>query len=104
MIQVTIPSVGVPKLLGAVHAPGLDEAVQDIPHRIRQETQDQTEAQGHVTRGYNNLMWDVQAQVQYYQEQAARGEQADLAKLEALKNLMRQMIAKKEDTLRNALQ
>ena len=63
-----------------------------------------TEAEGHVTRGYNNMMWDVQAQLQYYQEQAARGEYADLAKLEALKGLVREMIRKKEETIRRALQ
>ncbi len=42
-----------------------------------------TEAEEHVTRGYNNLMWDVQAQIQYYQEQLAQGAQADFARLEA---------------------
>lgn len=63
-----------------------------------------TEAEGQVTRGYNNLMWDVQAQIQYYQEQLACGEQADFARLEALKALMRDMLRQKEETVKNALQ
>ncbi|MCP4113751.1 MAG: AAA family ATPase [Desulfobacteraceae bacterium] len=62
-----------------------------------------TEAEGHVTRGYNNLMWDVQAQMQYYQEQAALGEKADIAKLDILKNMVREMIQKKEDSIRKVL-
>lgn len=62
-----------------------------------------TEAEGHVTRGYNNLMWDVQAQIQYYQEQLAQGAQADFARLEALKALMRDMLRQKEDTIRKTL-
>ncbi len=62
-----------------------------------------TEAEGHVTKGYNNLMWDVQAQLQYYQEQVALGEQADIAKLDILKNMVREMIQKKEDSIRKAL-
>ena len=63
-----------------------------------------TEAEGHVTRGYNNLMWDVQAQIQYYQEQLAQGVQADFARLEALKALMRDMLRQKEEMVKNALQ
>lgn len=63
-----------------------------------------TESEGHVTRGYNNLMWDVQAQLQYYQEQIERGETADLAKLEVLKGTVRKMIQKKEQTIRRILQ
>jgi len=63
-----------------------------------------TEAEGHVSRGYNNMMWDVQAQLQYYQEQAERGEHADLAKLETLKGWVREMIQKKEATIKLALQ
>ncbi len=64
----------------------------------------QTEAEGHVTRGYNNLMWDVQAQIQYYQEQAQLGEEAALGRLEVLKGVVRDMIRKKEETIRNTLQ
>ena len=63
-----------------------------------------TEAEGHVTRGYNNLMWDVQAQIQYYQEQLEQGEQANFARLEALKSLMRDMLRQKEETIKKALQ
>lgn len=64
----------------------------------------QTEAEGHVTRGYNTLMWDVQAQIQYYQEQLAQGEQSDFARLEALKSLMRDMLRQKEELIKKALQ
>jgi hypothetical protein len=49
-------------------------------------------------------MWDVQAQLQYYEEQAALGERSALAKLEILKGMVRQMMLKKEDTIRTALQ
>jgi hypothetical protein len=63
----------------------------------------QTEAAGRVTRGYHNLMWDVQAQLQYYQEQVTRGELADLAKLEVLKGVVREMIRSKEETIKKAL-
>ena len=62
-----------------------------------------TEAEGHVTRGYNTRMWDAQAQVRYYQEQLARGEQSDLGKLEGLKALVGQMLRAKEDSIRKAL-
>lgn len=64
----------------------------------------QTEAQGQVTRGYNTMMWDVQAQLQYYEEQAALGERSALAKLEILKGMVRQMMLKKEESIRAALQ
>ncbi len=50
------------------------------------------------------MMWDVQAQLQYYQEQAESGEHADLAKLETLKGLVREMIQKKEATIKLALE
>jgi AAA+ superfamily predicted ATPase len=62
-----------------------------------------TEAEGHVTRGYNTMMWDVQAQLKYYEEQATLGEQSALAKLEILKGMVRQMMLKKEETIRAAL-
>jgi AAA+ superfamily predicted ATPase len=62
-----------------------------------------TEAEGHVTRGYNAMMWDVQAQLKYYEEQAALGEQSALAKLEILKGLVRQIMLKKEEIIRAAL-
>ncbi len=47
-----------------------------------------TEADAQVTKGYNNLMWDVQAQIKYYEEQAAQGEGAAIAKLHQVKRLM----------------
>ena len=50
------------------------------------------------------MMWDVQAQLKYYEEQAALGEQSALAKLEIVKGLFRQMMLKKEETIRAALQ
>ena len=62
-----------------------------------------TEAEGHVTRGYNNLMWDVQAQIRYYQEQVANGERADIGKLDMLKALARQLAQQHEATIRKAL-
>ncbi|GAK49750.1 hypothetical protein U14_00974 [Candidatus Moduliflexus flocculans] len=62
-----------------------------------------TEAEGHVTRGYNNLMWDVQAQIRYYQEQVANGERADLGKLDMLKAMSRQLVQQHEATIRKAL-
>lgn len=62
-----------------------------------------TEAEGHVTRGYNNLMWDVQAQLKYYEEQATQGEQSALAKLGVIKGLMRQIMAKKAETMKSVL-
>ncbi|MFH0924998.1 MAG: hypothetical protein V1872_05090 [bacterium] len=45
----------------------------------------QTELEGNVTRGYNNLMWDIQAQIAYYQDQVAKGDQADIVKLRGLR-------------------
>ncbi len=62
-----------------------------------------TEAEGHVTRGYNNLMWDVQAQIRYYQEQVASGERADIGKLDMLKAMARQLVQQHEATIRKAL-
>jgi len=62
-----------------------------------------TEAEGHVTRGYNNLMWDVQAQIRYYQEQVANGERADIGKLDMLKAMARQLAQQHEATIRKAL-
>jgi len=53
-----------------------------------------TEADAHVTGGYNNMMWDIQAQLQYYQEQVELGEDADFAKVEMLKDKIRMMIRK----------
>ena len=64
----------------------------------------ETEAEGHVTRGYNNLMWDVQAQLHYYQEQIEHGEHADLAKLNVLKAAVQEMIRKKEAAIRSILE
>ena len=63
-----------------------------------------TEAEGHVTRGYNNLMWDVQAQIRYYQEQIANGERADIGKLDVLKAIARQFVQQHEATIRRVLQ
>ncbi len=63
-----------------------------------------TEAEGHITRGYNNMMWDVQAQIQYYQEQAKLGDQSALGTLNVLKDMVSETIRKKEDTIRLALQ
>jgi hypothetical protein len=63
-----------------------------------------TEAAGHVTRGYNTMLWDVQAQIKYYEEQAAVGEHSALLKLESLKSIVRQMMVKKEEAIRTALQ
>lgn len=48
-----------------------------------------TDAEAQIARGYNAMMWDVQAQVKYYEEQAALGEQSALARLQVLKNIMR---------------
>lgn len=62
-----------------------------------------TEAEGHVTRGYNNLMWDVQAQIRYYQEQVANGERAEIGKLDMLKAMARQLVQQHEATIRKAL-
>lgn len=62
-----------------------------------------TEAEGHVMRGYNNLMWDVQAQIRYYQEQVASGERAEIGKLDMLKTMARQLAQQHEATIRKAL-
>jgi len=51
-----------------------------------------TEADAQITKGYNNLMWDVQAQIKYYEEQAAQGEGAAVAKLQQVKRLMAERI------------
>jgi hypothetical protein len=47
-----------------------------------------TEADAQIVKGYNNLMWDVQAQIKYYEEQAAQGEDSAVAKLQQVKRLM----------------
>ena len=62
-----------------------------------------TEAESHVTRGYNSMMWDAQAKIRYYQDQLAQGEAADLGKLDALKGLVGQMLREKEATIKKAL-
>ncbi len=51
-----------------------------------------TEADAQITKGYNNLMWDVQAQIKYYEEQAARGEASALVRLQTLKGVVAQII------------
>ncbi len=63
-----------------------------------------TEAEGHITRGYNTMMWDMQAQIQYYQEQLALGDQSALGKLHVLKGMVNEMLRQKEDTIKLALQ
>jgi predicted DNA binding CopG/RHH family protein len=62
-----------------------------------------TEAEGHVMRGYNNLLWDVQAQIKYYEEQATQGQQSAVVKLEALKGMVRQIMAKNAETIKSVL-
>lgn len=47
-----------------------------------------TEADAQVTKGYNNLTWDTQAQIKYYEEQAAQGQAAALVKLHQAKRLL----------------
>jgi SpoVK/Ycf46/Vps4 family AAA+-type ATPase len=51
-----------------------------------------TEADAQITKGYNNLMWDVQAQIKYYEEQVAQGNDSAVAKLQTLKRLMAEHI------------
>ncbi len=63
-----------------------------------------TEAEGQITRGYNTMMWDMQAQIQYYQEQLALGEEAALGKLQTLKSMVSEMLRQKEETIKKALQ
>ncbi len=51
-----------------------------------------TDAEEAVKKNYNRLMWDIQAQLRYYEEQLMDGEKGDLARYEGLKHRVQEMI------------
>lgn len=63
-----------------------------------------TENEGHINKGYNNLSWDIQSQIRYYENQISMAENADMLKLHNLKNIFQEKISENEKTVRNILQ
>jgi AAA+ superfamily predicted ATPase len=63
----------------------------------------QTETEGQVMVGYNNLMWDVQGQLKYYEEQVKFGGKSQLMRLQILKRTLSGLSAKAEETVREAI-
>jgi hypothetical protein len=62
-----------------------------------------TEAEGHVTRGYNNFVWSVQAELKFLEEQLAAGKLSDLTKLTALRELNRRIASEKSAIVERVL-
>jgi len=63
----------------------------------------ETEAEGQITRGYNSRMWDLQAQLRFYETQMAAGETGALARAEVLKTQIAEMVREKDATIRRIL-
>ncbi len=62
-----------------------------------------TEKSGHVTRGYDNLTWEIQSQIQYYENQIKLGSESDFIKLQTLKETAKHLASKKVEIIRAAL-
>ncbi|MDM8544850.1 hypothetical protein QUF90_27615, partial [Desulfococcaceae bacterium HSG9] len=62
-----------------------------------------TEKSGHVTRGYDNLTWEIQSQIQYYENQIKLGSESDFIKLQTLKETATHLASKKVEIIRAAL-
>ena len=50
-----------------------------------------TEAESQIERGYNAFAWNVQSELQYYEEQLAEGATSNLGRLLALRDLSRRI-------------
>ncbi|MGA1869944.1 MAG: AAA family ATPase [bacterium] len=62
-----------------------------------------TEAEGHVTKGYNNILWDIQGQIKFYEDQVVKGDTSEVNRLQGLKLLLAQKEQEGKDTMARAL-
>ena len=62
-----------------------------------------TEAEGNVSRGYDNLVWGMQSEIRFYEEEMAKGNGSNLAKLAELKTKAALIEQVKQETIAAAL-
>lgn len=62
-----------------------------------------TEAEGHITSGYNSQIWGMQSELKFLQEQISKGEKADILKLTELRHLLSVKEDKKRQIIIQAL-
>ena len=49
-------------------------------------------------------MWDIEAQIKYYEDQISRGEGADVGRLQMLKEMMQEKIIENRETVKKILE
>jgi AAA+ superfamily predicted ATPase len=62
-----------------------------------------TEAEGHVERGYNNLLWGAQAELKFLLEQKEMGDNSLTAKVSAVRNFLRVKALEQQRTIEDAI-
>ncbi len=63
-----------------------------------------TEREGHVTRGYNNMIWDAQAQLRFYETQLDQRNDSPALKVMLLRQFLNERGQKAQKTIEEAYQ